>query len=78
MKDILDAVVAAKTHYQSKRTGSKLQEYPTTFLERVCFYSTIMDFIVQRHPKYVSLALEAMKLLFNVGKSFRFTKCFDG
>lgn len=69
LQDVLDAVTAAKTHYQSKRTGSKTKECLTAFSRRVCYYGNIMDVMVQHHPEYVSLVWGAMKLLFGVGKS---------
>ena len=70
LQDVLDAVIAAKKHYQNRRTGSKTRECLAAFSARVCYYGNIMDVMVQHHPEYVSLVWGAMKLLFGVGKFF--------
>jgi hypothetical protein len=71
IRDVLNAVLAAKTHYQNKRTGSKTWECITAFSERVCYYGNIMDVMVQHHPEYVALVWGAMKLIFGVRMPFK-------
>ena len=69
LQDVLNAALAAKTHYQAKRAGSRIRECITAFAARVCHYGNIMDVLVQHHPEYVSLVWGAMKLLFGVCES---------
>lgn len=66
LEDLLDLVIAAQSHYESKKGSSKTRECIVAFSERVCYYGNIMDVLVQQSPEYVSLAWGAIKLIFGV------------
>ena len=69
LQDVLDAVVAAKTRYESRRTDNKAKDCLIAFSRRVRYYGEIMDVMVEHHPEYVSLVWGAMKLFFGVSGS---------
>ena len=66
LQDVLDAALAAKTHYQSKSSSIRLRECIAAFSARICRYGNVMDVLGQHHPEYVSLVWGAMKMLFGV------------
>ena len=79
LQEMLDAVIAAKTHYGSRRMNNKAKSCLVAFSKRVCYYGGIMDVMVQHHLEYVSLVWGAMKLFFGVSLSLldSFTCCVD-
>ena len=66
MQDVITAVQAAQTEYETRRRKGKAREYLAAFSSRVMYYGAIMDTLSQHHPEYVSLAWGAIKFLFVV------------
>ena len=64
--DVRRTVLEAKTLYDTAHEDSKVSKWLSKFSNRVNFYGSIMDILVQHHPEYVSLAWGAMKFLFVV------------
>lgn len=66
MRDVLESVHEAKSHYQCDRARSKTRVYLSAFSHRVMHYGGVLDVMVQHHPEYASLAWGAMKFVFGV------------
>ncbi|KAJ6007817.1 hypothetical protein N7540_011793 [Penicillium herquei] len=60
---LLDEVKNAQHNYIHKKSESTLWSRLEQLSERIHYYGSIMDVLVQQHPEYVSLAWGAMKLL---------------
>jgi hypothetical protein len=65
MTDVLDVIVQSKLKYDSRPT-SKARKWLAIFSEKVIYYGTVLDVLVQQYPEYVSLAWGTMKFLFMV------------
>lgn len=69
MSDVTKALNLSKLKYENKPT-SKARKWLAIFSEKVTYYNTVLDVLVQQYPEYVSLAWGAMKFLFIVSLGF--------
>ncbi|ETS82899.1 hypothetical protein PFICI_04775 [Pestalotiopsis fici W106-1] len=63
ISEVLSVVHGAEKHYKAKR-GSKAYKWLVRVSEKVGYYGTVLDVLVQHHPEYVSLVWGTFKLLF--------------
>lgn len=66
LRDVLDLVLDAKKRYDDMSSQSRIREGLHAFSQRLLYYGTVMDVLVQHHPEYVSLVWGAMKFIFGV------------
>ena len=66
--DVIRVVGDAQDAYRAKHT-SKAWKWLAQFSNRMTYYGSILDVMVQHHPEYVSLAGGAMNFLFIVSTS---------
>ncbi|KAH0565959.1 hypothetical protein GP486_000651 [Trichoglossum hirsutum] len=66
MSDFQATIIALQSSIDSKSLSksSKSRQWLASCAQRVAFYGSIMDTLVQHHPEYVSLAWGAFKFLF--------------
>lgn len=64
--DVLNLVLNVKKRYDDAASQSRIREGLNAFSQRLLYYGSIMDVLVQHHPEYVSLAWGAMKFIFGV------------
>jgi hypothetical protein len=69
LSDLQATLSSLQTTIDSKSLSksSKPRQWLASCAERVAFYGTIMNVMVQHHPEYVALAWGAFKFLFTVG-----------
>jgi len=65
MADIIGVLADLKQKYENK-PESKARKWLVIFSEKVIYYGTVLDVLVQQYPEYVSLAWGTMKFLFIV------------
>ncbi|KAL2418153.1 hypothetical protein ABEF95_011407 [Exophiala dermatitidis] len=63
-KDIEDLVTSSKLKYEGGQKSKKAVKWLQKLSQRVQYYGSIMDILVQHHPEYVALAWGAMKFVF--------------
>ncbi|KAJ4511776.1 hypothetical protein HRR83_004187 [Exophiala dermatitidis] len=63
-KDIEDLVTSSKLKYDGGQKSKKAVKWLQKLSQRVQYYGSIMDVLVQHHPEYVALAWGAMKFVF--------------
>ena len=77
MSDLQTTITALQSSIDSNSLSksSKARRWLASCSERVAFYGSIMDTLVQLHPEYVSLAWGAFKFLFTVGRHLPQAHC---
>ena len=68
MSDVQVELANTLKHYES-RPESKARKWLVALSERIAFYGTIFDVLVQHHPEYVALAWGTFKFIFQVNPS---------
>ncbi|KAJ3578674.1 hypothetical protein NPX13_g1895 [Xylaria arbuscula] len=64
LNEVLASVLDARVHYEVQKGQSKVRQILVDLSEKIHYYGTIMDVLVQHHPEYTSLVWGAMKILF--------------
>jgi hypothetical protein len=77
MSDFQAAIAALQSSIDSNSLSksSKPRRWLASCAERVAFYGSVMDALVQQQPEYVSLAWGAFKFLFIVGRHLPQAHC---